>query len=40
LRITPTPFHDEALIVALVRALSAVWKKLDLPFASRAEAAE
>jgi 5-aminolevulinate synthase len=41
LRITPTPFHDEALISALVRALTAVWKKLDLPFATRAaEAAE
>jgi 5-aminolevulinate synthase len=41
LRITPTPFHDEALISSLVRALTAVWKKLELPFASRrAEAAE
>jgi 5-aminolevulinate synthase len=41
LRITPTPFHDEALIASLVRALTAVWKKLDLPFATRtAEAAE
>ena len=41
LRITPTPFHDEALISGLVRALTAVWKKLDLPFATRtAEAAE
>jgi 5-aminolevulinate synthase len=41
LRITPTPFHDEVLIASLVRALRAVWKKLDLPFAARsAEAAE
>jgi 5-aminolevulinate synthase len=41
LRITPTPFHDEALIAELVRALTAVWRKLDLPFATRrAEAAE
>jgi 5-aminolevulinate synthase len=41
LRITPTPFHDEALIAALVRALTGVWKKLDLPFASStAQAAE
>ncbi|HEY7457452.1 MAG TPA: 5-aminolevulinate synthase [Xanthobacteraceae bacterium] len=41
LRITPTPFHDEALIAELVQALTAVWKKLDLPFASRtAQAAE
>ncbi|MCC6947673.1 MAG: 5-aminolevulinate synthase [Bradyrhizobiaceae bacterium] len=41
LRITPTPFHDEALIAELVRALTLVWKKLDLPFATeRAEAAE
>ncbi len=41
LRITPTPFHDEILIASLVQALTAVWKKLDLPFAARrAEAAE
>jgi 5-aminolevulinate synthase len=41
LRITPTPFHDEALIAELVQALTAVWKNLDLPFATRtAEAAE
>jgi 5-aminolevulinate synthase len=42
LRITPTPFHDEALIAALVQSLTAVWRKLDLPFAgtTRAEAAE
>ena len=41
LRITPTPFHDEKLIGELVDALVAVWRKLDLPFATRrAEAAE
>ncbi|MEX0589518.1 MAG: 5-aminolevulinate synthase [Xanthobacteraceae bacterium] len=41
LRITPTPFHDEALIAALVRSLTAVWRKLDLPFAAKtAQAAE
>jgi 5-aminolevulinate synthase len=31
LRITPTPFHDEALIAALTGALVAVWDKLGLP---------
>jgi 5-aminolevulinate synthase len=41
LRITPTPFHDDRLIGELVGALVHVWRKLDLPFASRrAEAAE
>jgi 5-aminolevulinate synthase len=41
LRITPTPFHDDRLIGELVGALVDVWRKLDLPFASRrAEAAE
>jgi 5-aminolevulinate synthase len=40
LRITPTPLHDDALIAALADALKSVWRKLDLPFARRAEAAE
>jgi len=40
LRITPTPFHDEALIAGLTQALVAVWRKLGLPFQVRAEAAE
>lgn len=41
LRITPTPFHDERLIGELVQALVSVWRKLDLPFATKqAEAAE
>jgi 5-aminolevulinate synthase len=31
LRITPTPFHDEKLIGALVDALTSVWKALGLP---------
>ena len=31
LRITPTPFHDEALIAGLTRALVAVWEKIGLP---------
>ena len=31
LRITPTPFHDIALIDALVAALSNVWQRLGLP---------
>ncbi|OCC04802.1 5-aminolevulinic acid synthase [Labrys sp. WJW] len=38
LRITPTPFHDEALIAELTKALVAVWRKLDLPFRLRAAA--
>lgn len=31
LRITPTPFHDEALIAELTEALVAVWSKLGMP---------
>jgi 5-aminolevulinate synthase len=31
LRITPTPFHDEALIAKLATALSSVWQTLGLP---------
>jgi 5-aminolevulinate synthase len=40
LRITPTPFHDDALIDALAEALVDVWRLLDLPFKDRAMAAE
>jgi 5-aminolevulinate synthase len=40
LRLTPTPFHDEGLIAALIAALTDVWCSLGLPFQSRAQAAE
>jgi 5-aminolevulinate synthase len=40
LRITPTPFHDDALIDRLAEALVDVWLRLDLPFRARALAAE
>jgi 5-aminolevulinate synthase len=33
LRITPTPFHGEALINQLIDALVDVWLRLELPFA-------
>ncbi|AHY49289.1 hypothetical protein BJS_07006 [Bradyrhizobium japonicum SEMIA 5079] len=31
LRITATPYHDDALIQALVEALDDVWRRLALP---------
>jgi len=37
LRITPTPFHDDALIAALRDALVDVWQTLGLPFETPAE---
>jgi 5-aminolevulinate synthase len=40
LRITPTPFHDDALIDRLAEALVDVWLRLDLRFSARALAAE
>src|SRR5437899_5304164 len=40
LRITPTPYHEDALIDALAEALLDVWERLDLPLGKRAVAAE
>jgi 5-aminolevulinate synthase len=40
LRITPTPFHGEALIDQLVDALVDVWLRLELPFDRSLLAAE
>ena len=40
LRITPTPYHDDALIDALAEALVDVWGRLHLPLAASALAAE
>jgi 5-aminolevulinate synthase len=40
LRITPTPYHDDALIDALAEALLDVWERLRLPLQYRALAAE
>jgi 5-aminolevulinate synthase len=40
LRITPTPFHDDALIDALAEALLDVWERLKLPLKARPLAAE
>ncbi len=40
LRITPSPYHDDALIDALAEALVEVWEQLDLPKRDQALAAE
>jgi 5-aminolevulinate synthase len=40
LRITPTPFHEDALIDRLAEALIDVWRQLELPLMGSALAAE
>jgi 5-aminolevulinate synthase len=40
LRITPTPFHDDDLIEALVAAVTETWRAIGLPFERPALAAE
>ena len=40
LRITPSPYHDDALIDALAEALVDVWQKLGLPLKQHSLAAE
>lgn len=40
LRITPSPYHDDALIDRLAEALLQVWDRLDLPLRAKSMAAE
>jgi len=40
LRITPSPYHDDALIDVLAEALVDVWERLELPRRLQAAAAE
>jgi 5-aminolevulinate synthase len=40
LRITPSPYHDDALVDRLAEALVEVWERLDLPRRDKALAAE
>ncbi|MFX8817151.1 aminotransferase class I/II-fold pyridoxal phosphate-dependent enzyme, partial [Acinetobacter baumannii] len=40
LRITPSPYHEDALIDALAEALVQVWEQLDLPLHAKPLAAE
>jgi 5-aminolevulinate synthase len=40
LRITPSPYHDDALIDQLADALLQVWERLGLPLKQKSLAAE
>jgi 5-aminolevulinate synthase len=40
LRITPSPYHDDALIDRLAESLLQVWEQLGLPLRKKSLAAE
>ena len=40
LRITPSPYHDDALIDQLAEALLQVWERLGLPLQQKVAGAE
>jgi 5-aminolevulinate synthase len=40
MRITPSPYHDDALIDQLAEALLQVWERLGLPLHAKSMAAE